>query len=213
MARIKDGILGPLSGKLGALVGSSWMGIPYLKKAPKYIKNPKRTPAQKANNKKFAFVNDWLVPFHPYLSVGFQSLAIGKTSIAAALSAIYNTVFSGTMPALATDYAKMQISSGALAGLTDVTLGYSDTHLIDIKRNDNSGPQTHFDDQVMVAFYNEELKLTDGFVGNVNRTEKAYRFALEPDLIGKPLHVYIAVTSYNRKKASDTTYLGLLLPL
>lgn len=213
MARIKDGILGPLSGKLGALVGSTWMGIPYLKKAPKYIKNPKRTPAQKANNKKFAFVNDWLVPFHPYISVGFQSLAIGKTSIAAAFSAIYNTVFSGTMPTLETDYAKMQISSGALAGLTDVTLRYSEAHLIDIKWNDNSGPQTHFDDQVMVAFYNEELKLTDGFVGNVNRTEKEYRFALEPDLIGKPLHVYIAVTSYNRKKASDTTYLGLLLPL
>ena len=32
MAKLKQGIFGPISGKLGNLVGSTWLGIPYLKK-------------------------------------------------------------------------------------------------------------------------------------------------------------------------------------
>jgi hypothetical protein len=213
MAKIKQGLFGPLTGKLGSVVGSSWMGIPYLKKAQKYVKDPKRSPAQKANNQKFAYVNAWLVPFHSYIVIGFDALAIGKTAVAAALSSVYNTVFSGTMPDLAIDYSQMQISKGSLKGLSNITIAYADNQLIDIRWNDNSGPYTRFDDQVMVVFYNEELKMTDGFIGNVNRTDKAYQFALDPQFIGKPLHAYIAITSFNRRKASDTIYLGLLLPL
>jgi hypothetical protein len=209
MAKLKYGIFGPLSGKLGSLIGSSWMGIPYLKKAAKDA-NRERSPAQQANSQKFAYVNLWLIPFHAYIIVGFDALAIGKTSLAAAFSLIYNTVFTGTMPDLKIDYSKMQISSGSLNGLVDVSLTYIDDHLIKILWDDNSGPTTHFNDQVMVVFYNEELEMTDGFVGMVNRLDKEYVFALEPVLIGKPLHAYIAVTSYNRKKASNTTYLGLI---
>jgi len=213
MAKLKQGIFGPISGKLGNLVGSTWLGIPYLKKRTVKVKNPKRSPAQQANNQKFAYVNTWLTPFHAFFIVGFSSLAIGKTAVAAAFSSVYKTVFTGLMPELEIDYSKMQISSGSLQGLGNASVTYVEDHLINIQWEDNSGPSTHFNDQVMVAFYNEELKLTDGFIGNVNRTEKKYLFALEPVLIGKPLHVYIAVTSYNRKKASDTTYLGLIQPL
>ncbi|MEJ7558025.1 MAG: DUF6266 family protein [Pedobacter sp.] len=130
MAKIKQGIFGPLTGKLGALIGSSWMGIPYLKKAQKYVKNPIRSVAQKANNQKFAYVNEWLVPFHPYIATGFQALAVRKTTMAAALSSVYNTVFTGTMPDLDIDYSEMQISSGSLAGLTNVVLSYIDSQTI-----------------------------------------------------------------------------------
>jgi hypothetical protein len=212
MAKIKQGIFGPLTGKLGALIGSSWMGIPYLKKAQKHVKNPKRSPAQKANNQKFAYVNGWLVPFHPYIAVGFQALAVQKTTMATALSIVYNTVFTGTMPDLATDYSKMQISSGSLAGLTNVSLSYSDSETIHVRWDENTGRSTHFDDQVMLAVYSEELQSTEGFIGNVNRSKGEHRFSVSEEMIGKPLHAYIAVTSFNRKKASSTTYLGLLPP-
>lgn len=39
MAKLKFGILGPISGKIGQVVGSSWMGIPYLREAPPKKKN------------------------------------------------------------------------------------------------------------------------------------------------------------------------------
>ena len=212
MAKIKQGIFGPLTGKLGALIGSSWMGIPYLKKAQKYVKNPKRSAAQKANNQKFAYVNGWLVPFHPYIAIGFQALAVQKTTMAAALSNVYNTVFTGTMPDLAIDYSKMQISSGSLAGLTNVTLSYVDSETIDIQWEENSGPFTRFNDQVMMAVYSEQFKSAEGFIGNVNRSKKEHRFSVSEEMIGQPLHAYLAVTSFNRKKASNTIYLGVIPP-
>ncbi|MEJ7558026.1 MAG: hypothetical protein WKF66_06925 [Pedobacter sp.] len=64
----------------------------------------------------------------------------------------------------------------------------------------------------MLAVYSEQLKSTDGFIGNVNRSKKEHRFSMSEQMIGKPLHAYIAVVSFNRKKASGTTYLGLIPP-
>jgi hypothetical protein len=43
MARMYQGILGGLSGKIGNVVGSSWKGIPVLKTKPLSVANPKTT--------------------------------------------------------------------------------------------------------------------------------------------------------------------------
>jgi hypothetical protein len=110
MAKINKGIFGPLTGKIGSFIGSTWLGIPYLKKAPVKDKNSKRSAAQIANSQKFGYVSRWLVPFHPFITVGFSTLAIRKTAISAALSSIYNTVFTGEVPDLKVDYSKMEIS-------------------------------------------------------------------------------------------------------
>ncbi|MCB1863960.1 MAG: hypothetical protein KDG50_00890, partial [Chromatiales bacterium] len=47
MARIKQGILGGLSGKIANVVGSSWKGIAVLKSLPLSVANP-NTAAQQA---------------------------------------------------------------------------------------------------------------------------------------------------------------------
>jgi len=53
MARIPQGILGGLSGKIGGVVGSSWKGINVLKTKPLSVANP-RTAAQQLQRAKFA---------------------------------------------------------------------------------------------------------------------------------------------------------------
>src|SRR5690606_2445061 len=118
MGKIKYGILGPISGKLGPVIGSTWMGIPYLRMAPKTTKEKKpRTESQLANEQKFKFGNQLFVPFHPYLEVGFQHLAVGKTAIAAAFSANYRKVITGKWPDITLHYDQVRISQGTLPGL------------------------------------------------------------------------------------------------
>lgn len=212
MAKINKGIFGPLTGKIGNFIGSSWMGIAYLKKAPKEDKKPKRSPAQKANSQKFGYVSQWLVPFHPFITIGFSSLAIRKTAISAALSSIYNTVFTGIMPDLKIDYSKMEISKGTLRGLSNATITRLENNSIQITWEENPGPSARLNDQLMLALYSETEEMTDGLVGNVNRADKKHVFSLNETLIGQPLHAYLAVISYDRKKASNTTYLGLIQP-
>jgi len=213
MAKINQGIYGPLTGKLGPVVGSSWKGVPYVKEKPKYVKNKKRSPAQIANNEKFAYVNEWLTPFHAYLMIGFSSVAVRQTEFGAALSAVYKTAFTGIMPEIEVDYSKIQISSGPLKNLTNPSITYTDEKQIHVSWDDSSGSGAKYNDQVMVALYSDELKQTDGFTCNVTRIQKEVSFLLQPEMRGKLLHMYIAVVSNNRKKASETIYLGEIIPI
>ena len=52
--------------------------------------------------------------------------------------------------------------------------------------------------------------MVDGFTGDVSRTKEKHDFLLLEEMVGKPLHAYIAVVSFNRKKSSQTIYLGLI---
>lgn len=52
MAKIPQGILGGISGKIGGIVGSSWKGINVIKTKPLSVANP-RTTAQVAQRTKF----------------------------------------------------------------------------------------------------------------------------------------------------------------
>lgn len=212
MAKINKGIFGALTGKIGNFIGSSWLGIPYLKKAPEKKKKLKRSPAQKANSQKFGYISQWIVPFHPFITIGFSSLAIRKTAISAAISSIYNTVFTGTMPDLKTDYSKMEISKGPLRSVSNAVIKCLENNLIQITWEENPGPTARFNDQLILALYSETEEMTDGVVGNVNRADKTHVFCISETLIGQPLHAYLALTSYDRKKASNTTYLGLIQP-
>lgn len=52
MAKIPQGILGGISGKIGGIIGSSWKGINVIKTKPLSVANP-RTAAQVAQRNKF----------------------------------------------------------------------------------------------------------------------------------------------------------------
>lgn len=55
MARLLQGILGGISGKIGNVIGSSWKGIPVIKSKPLSVANPKTT-AQVAQRTKMTNV-------------------------------------------------------------------------------------------------------------------------------------------------------------
>lgn len=214
MARLNNGIFGPVSGKLGPVIGSTWKGIPYLKEVSRKRKKKKpRTPAQLANEAKFKYVNDWLVPFHPFLTIGFQNLAIQKTAIAAALSANYKTVFIGSFPDIDIIYNKLIISSGPLAPLGNPQAVFISADTMELKWEQNYHPGVLYNDQIMLVLYSEELKYADGFVGAVNRVAEQYIFKINPKLLGQNLHVYISVTSLDRKQIADSIYIGKINPL
>jgi hypothetical protein len=59
MGRIKKGILGGFSGKVGSVVGASWKSIDYIRSLPASVRNP-RTPAQVNQRSKFATVIKFL---------------------------------------------------------------------------------------------------------------------------------------------------------
>jgi hypothetical protein len=71
MGRLTAGLLGPVIGKVGTVIGSSRNGIPYLK-GP--YKNRTRVISQKEtlNRRKFAAAQVWLKPLLSFVRVGFK---------------------------------------------------------------------------------------------------------------------------------------------
>ena len=209
MAKIRKGILGPLSGKLGPVVGATWKEIPYVRQKPKKKgKKRKRTQGQIATQEKLRFMNNVLVPFHTYINIGFMHHAADKTEISAAFSANYHTAIGGIHPNLEVDYSQLIFSLGSLAMVTDVTMELIDGDSLKLTWNPNTSRKVSSDDQLMLVVYCPELEETAGFVGGVKRNDKECLFKFSPEMVGKALEVYIIMTSINRKKIADSKYLG-----
>jgi hypothetical protein len=214
MARLSSGILGPIHGKLGAIVGAVWKQTAYVRTMPKEKKTGFRaTPAQIACREKFKFVQQWLVPFYAYVTIGFRNFAKDKTEINAAFSAIYRNAIVGVYPDLSIDYGKVVLTKGNLPGLfaTQAMLAQPDLLKLNWKRNHNDDSST--DDQVMLIVYNRELKIVDGFIGGCNRANLQCSLTLNPKLVGKSLDVYVSVVSLNGKRVANSEYLGKVNPL
>ena len=189
------------------------MGIPYLRLAPKTKTTPAaRSVAQIANEQKMKFVNQLLLPFHSFITVGFQSQAIGKTALSAAYSVNFHQAVTGVYPDLGVDYSKLVISKGSLPGLSDVEIGFSAADTIALSWQPNTSIKATFDDQLILMLYNVALGFADGFTGGVKRADKHCKFQFDNRFIGKPLEVYLGLASLNRKKAANSIYLGRMEP-
>lgn len=213
MAKQNDGILGHFSGKLGPVTGGVWKGIPYLKVTPEESPDKKkRSAAQLANEAKMTFMNNALVPFHAFLDIGFEQLAIRKTALSAAYSYNYHQALMGEYPDFSIDYSLFKISVGPLPGLSSPSIALVEPNLISLRWAESLNTKVKFNDQVMLVLYSPELHMVQGSIGAAIRQDLQYDLTLADQLIGKNLEAYLAVTSFDRKKLSDSIYLGHIQP-
>ena len=123
MAKSKKGILGPITGKIGPVIGSSWKGVPYLKMASTgAAKTRVQSPAQQAHHHKFRFLTKWLQPLHPYLLVGYRNIAQHTTEINAAFSYNFKQALKMGEAGLYIDYENIRLSRGKLKGIYQAKL-------------------------------------------------------------------------------------------
>jgi hypothetical protein len=151
------------------------------------------------------------VPFHPYVTVGFMHEAPHKTEISAAISRNFHDAVTGQYPEYSIVYPKLVISVGNLPMVTDTTMELTAEDIIKLTWEQNGIKKTAFDDQVMLVIYCPEIHRADGFVGGVKRADKQCTYKFHPKMKGKVLHVYMSVTSLDRKRIADSKYLGSLL--
>ncbi|WEK21639.1 MAG: DUF6266 family protein [Candidatus Pedobacter colombiensis] len=213
MAKLRKGILGGISGKIGPVVGATWKNVTYVRQHPKKKgKKRPRTAAQLANQKKFTFIQQWLVPFYPYITVGFAKLAIDQIEVNAAFSANYKTAFSGVWPDIIVDHSKILISVGDLKGLHYVEIQRIAAVKLELNWERSAVRNVSFDDQLMLVVYCPELKMTDGFIGGVKRNALKCSFDFDEQMAEHAVEVYLSVTSSDRKEIAESIYLGRLEP-
>ena len=115
MAKIPFGILGPLIGTLGPVIGKTWKDKATLssQRSPaKTDKNP--TPAQLNQREKFGFVSKFLHGASSLVKITFRELAIGKTEFQCAVSYNVSNAVSGAYPDYTLHYNLVSVGRGTL---------------------------------------------------------------------------------------------------
>lgn len=212
MAKFNKGILGPITGKLSSVVGSSWKGVPYLKMENRKTKKKAPTVAQQLHHQKFSFLTKWLKPLHPFVLVGYRNLAQHTTEINAAFSYHFKAALKVGETGLYIDYESVKLSQGRLKGLHQYELSRGQNTL-QLNWKNSNGRLSVYNDQLMLVLYNDELAFADGFTGGVKRSAKTHTFTFEPALVGKYFHVFVGLVSANGKEISESQYLGKVAPL
>src|SRR4051812_43503132 len=95
MGRLINGINGHIQGKVGAVIGSSWKGIPYVK-GPYKPRTKKISKDEKNNRSKFAKAHYWLKPLVEFVRIGFKGYTPLVEGFIAAKSYLLKNAFEGT---------------------------------------------------------------------------------------------------------------------
>jgi hypothetical protein len=113
MAKYKNDIIGPITGKIGNMVFCSWNGVPYVRRSP-----GKRTRAATANQliiqNKFGMAQSWLKPILEFTRVGYNGYTSKMTGANAAASYLLRNAFEKAEGKMIINPALMQVSSGNL---------------------------------------------------------------------------------------------------
>lgn len=207
MGKIKQGILGGFSGKVGSVIGSSWNGKSYMRGKAVSIKNP-NTAKQQMTRAKFTLAISTLRPVAPFIRIGFKGYANGKTAYNAAMSYTFKNAITGEFPEYSIDYAKLLVSRGSLAGANSFDVE-STSGKIKISWDDNSDMgNARLSDIAMIAIINpgkgEASYITEGAPRSFGYEE----VPVNQFWTGDEVEVYLSFISEDEKQISNSTYCG-----
>lgn len=210
MGTIRKGILGPVNGTVGTVVGSRWRGIDYIRSRPgKRTSAP--TAAQAIQQAKFSLVTGFLQTMKAFLDISYKNVAVNMTGPNAALAQVMREAVTGIYPGITIDFSKVEVSAGAgLLNADAPTAASAIAGKIDYHWTDNSNNlDAKTSDKAMVLAYCDDLKKT------VYNTAAAQRSDLTavlnvPAFSGLAVHTWIVFISENGKKISAGLYTGMV---
>ncbi|WP_316818039.1 DUF6266 family protein [Pedobacter nyackensis] len=209
MAILKNGILGGFSGKVGTVIGYTLMGQEIIRGRGEGRKAP-FTEGELTNQQKFGLTQAWLKPITNFLRVGFQHYAKTYEGFVAAKS--YNS-----------KNALVYDDAGAHVDPTLALVSYGDMDLAETASVVSESPGTvtfkwsggrsEYDDRAMFMLYDIENGNAAFETAAVKRQLETGVLKAGEELIGKTVHAYIAFVSEDRKRRSNSQYLGLVTVL
>jgi len=215
MAKQMNGILGPISGKLGPVIGSTWKGTPYLRAVgAKTEKQP--TPAQLVVRAKFKMASDVIKHLMPFVSLGYASYKRKLTQRNVAMKHILSRAIEGVYPDFRVDYSKVQLAEGTLPGILQGAIGADEPATLTIRWvydvNDRSAKPNHY---LMAAVYAPELGQSVVRTTLELREKEEAKILLPQNFSGQQVHVWTAFVDLDSmmknskpEAVSNSTYLG-----
>ena len=206
MATYSNGILGPFSGTVGNVVGSSWRGIPILRAKP-VRKNFEVSLLQRQQRARFQLISKFLRPLNDLLNQTFKSSAVSMSCLNKAISENKNIV-TGDYPAMKIDYSKIVMSKGRLPlGEPPSLVSPEPGKLLLTWRTGDGINRLLTSGIAFIAAYNEEFNRW--IFGQYMISDGALSFMLDVvPFQGKKVQGYIGFISKGKPRFSESRYMG-----
>ena len=207
MGIISKGILGPVSGTVGTVIGGSWKGIAYIR-SQSTSRRTEFTLPQLEQQRKFATTIAFLQPMVAFLSFTFREFAVKKSGFNSAFSYTLKHAIAGSYPDYEIDYSLALVSRGDLPNATTPAAAAPTTTSIHYTWTDNSGVgKAAPTDQSLLVVYcpsrNQCLFSTSGG----ERSAGAATIDVTP-FQGQTVQTYIGFVSENGKDIANSMYTG-----
>ncbi len=209
MARIKNGILGGFSGKVGTVVGYTINGKEFMRSLPERTKP--RTENEKKNNSAFGLVQETLTPLLKLLKVSFKNYGSERGGSKGALSWNVKNAMMEVDGIKMIDPALFKMSGGELSGAIDPAVVLESPGLFRFHWNaDADQLGTKKQDQVLLLAINFETKKSKYVCPGAFRNTGTETLLLPNEKSGLEWHLYIGFVAEDRSIQSDSQYLGKL---
>ncbi len=209
MGKLKNGILGGISGKVGTVTCYDLNGQEIVRSNG--TNNNPPTIKQLNNYQQMTVINEFFAGMEHLLKTGFNPEARGTTKNYQNLAIQYNkpNALKGYFPDVEIDYPKIIISAGNLSQAFNPTVEMVAEGLKfnwDLQHNiyqENS-------DRVMLLAYAPNSKEMSFNKSGAQRIERCDILKVNPSMRNEPLEVYMSFVSDDRLRASNSQYLGMI---
>lgn len=204
MGKIKQGVYGSVSGKIGNLIGATWRGIDYLRIMPASVHNP-RTPAQTNQRAKFLLALRFIQPLLGFIKIGYKGYAVGMSAYNAAMSHLLKNAVIGEYPDVEIAFSQVLVSRGTLRGVAAVTATSPEARKIVVTWEDNSElDEANPSDNAMLVVYNgEKVDVARSLEAGV-RSDGQAEITVPSVYVGDTVQVFLAFSSSNDHFSSGT---------
>lgn len=197
------------SGKLGNMVGSTWKGIFYVRRAPGKRTVPP-TQAQLQQQAKFATVKKFLTSMKALVKIGFNNSAIRMTAFNSALSYNLKNALDGIYPTFSINYSKGLLCHGDLPNaLAPIATAAKDSIIFKWTDNSGTGDARPTDQAILVLYcevHNTAAYTTSGGLRSTGAgTLDAQHFK------GLSVQTWLAFISEDGNNISDSIFTGELV--
>jgi hypothetical protein len=206
MGSFQYGPLGPVKGKVGNIVISSWKGKPYVKSAPAERKSP-LTNKEIANRKKWAMAHAWLKPVTKFVREGFKGYTPTVEGFIAAKSYLLKNAFEGDAPDFTINPALVKVSYGELPLPQNIKFTHISPKEIQFTWDRDDIELANKYDQVMLLAYDMEGGYAFTRLTGQLRMNGSDIITVQRGL-QRTHHLYIAFVSADRSTRSNSLYLG-----
>jgi len=210
MAKLLQGLFGPISGKAGNMVFFTRNGKCYVRSLPRPANKP-ATAKQVEQRSKFGMAVRFASPFKSMVRETLRSRKPELTGMNILIKDILHHSLAGEYPDQRIDYSKVRLCRGYIPGVYHPEIRLAATGKLKLDWPADPGMNALSSDQLIVAVYRESLNQCwyDLRTG-VSRCQGTCTVSIPRSFSSRETHVWIAFRSAERALYSDSQYLGTL---